>query len=294
MVPKVTVVLRLARRGLWIAFEPVLVQLDRAGGRVSLAWSFAAELVATAAAVVWLALRPSTWTRASRDVLVRQLLFTAVEALPFVLRLSLPMGVLLVVQAEMWLRKVGGEEGIIEPFLWQAMVRELGPLLATLVVIVRSSTAIATELATMRLAGEIDVLDSQGLDPMSYLVVPRVVAVACAVFCLAVVQIAATFSCGYLVGALMGMFESGPHEFFNRLVADVSRDDLLFFLPKTLLAGLFIGVISTLEGLNVRRAMTEVPQAASRSAVRSLSAVFLVSALLSLMVYGRILIFEVT
>ncbi len=258
------------------------------------AWQYATYLVAVVGSSLWLGLWPRNWPRTIRDVLARQLLFTAVEGVWLAIRVALAVGILLVVQVELWLQQVGTGSGLVEPLLWSLVIRELSPLVVTLVVIVRSSTAIATELGTMRLAGEIDVLDSQGIDPMLYLVVPRVYGVAISTFCLAVWFVAATFFGGYLVGAFMGVFGEGVVVFLDELLAQASWEDLWFFLPKTLAAGSFIGAISCIEGLGVRRDRTEIPQAASRAAVRSLSAAFLVSALLSLLIYGRILIFEVS
>lgn len=258
------------------------------------AWQYATYLVAVSGSALFLGLLPGTWPRTVRNVWARQMLFTAVEGVWLAVRVAVAVGLLLVVQVELWLQTAGTESGLVEPLLWSIVVRELGPLVVTLVVIVRSSTAISAELATMKLEGEVDVLDAQGIDPMTYLVVPRVWAVAASTFCLAVVFVAATFCGGYLVGSWMGVFARGPVAFFDELLIHASWQDLWFFLPKTLLAGALIGTISSVEGLSVRRERTEVPQAASRAAVRSLSASFLVSAILSLLIYGRILIFEVS
>lgn len=275
------------------AVGAMLSPLTSLGSGAVGAWEYASFLVAALGAVLWLALLPSTWRRTVRNVLARQLLFTAVDGLAFCMRIAAAVGIMLIVQAELWVRNTGGQ-GLLGPLLFQAIVRELGPLLASFLVIVRSGNAITTELAGMRLAGEVDVLDAQGIDPTIYLVVPRAVGVSLSVFLLAVVFVATTFVSGYVVGMLMGVMSRGPAAFFDQLFAAAGREDLYFFLPKTLLVGLVVGTICAVEGLSVRRAATEVPQAASRSATRSLTAVFAVSAVLSLLLYGRILIFEVS
>ena len=150
-------------------------------------------------AVIWtaltLALRPSSWPRTVRNVFARQMLFTGVDSLAFTVRIALAVGIVVIVQSELWLQAVDQDDLSARLFL-MILVRELGPLLANFVVIVRSATAIATELANMRLAGEVDVLDSQGLDPMTYLVMPRVLSVGCSVFCLG------SSSCSLLLGRL--------------------------------------------------------------------------------------------
>jgi len=236
--------------------------------------------------------RPWCWSRAVWDVFVRQLLFSAVDAVGFATRIAIAVGVMVVVQAEMWLEAVG-QRDLLGPLLLNVLVREFAPLLANFVVIMRSGTAITTELANMRVNGEVDVLDSQGLDPMTYLVMPRVLAAPIAVVCLAVLFVVVSFASGYLMGVLLGTISGGPWLFFEEILGSVGWEELLFFVPKTLISGLFVGAICTMQGLSVRGAVTEVPQAVVRSAVLSLSAVFFVAAIMSLVIYGRFLIIQV-
>lgn len=273
-------------------WEGPLAALNGVGSGALQLWQGASYLMAVAVAVGLLALRPSSWPRTVRDVLARQILFTALEALAFCARIAVAAGIMIVVQAQLYLREAGGAE-LWSSMLIKVIVHELGPMLANFLVIVRSVNAITTELAGMKLSGEVDLLDAQGIDPMTYLVMPRVVGVAVSVFCLSVCFVAVTFVSGYTVGALMGLFPGGPAAFFAAIFAAATLEDLYFFIPKTLVLGVMIGVISTTGGLSVRRAATEVPQAASRSSMLSLTATFFVSALLSLLVYGRILIFQV-
>lgn len=244
------------------------------------------------AAILMLAVRPRSWTPAVREVFARQILFTGVEAQAFALRISVAVGVLTVVQANLWLRRFGSEE-LMGTLLLNAIVRELAPLLANFVVIVRSGTAIATELANMQLDGEVEVLDSQGIDPMTYLVMPRALATSISVFCLGVLIVAGCFVSGYVVGALLGVSTPNLELFMQRIVASASRQELYFFLPKTLISGLFIGAICSVQGLSIRGAKTEVPKVASRGTVLSLTAVFTVAAILSLAIYGTVLAIEV-
>ena len=103
----------------------------------------------------------------------RQLLFTGVDGTSAAIRFGAAVGILLIVQAALWIDAIGMTTDVIAPMLWRAIVRELAPLLACMVVIGRSGIAISTELATMLVDGELEVLDSQGLDPMTCLVMPR-------------------------------------------------------------------------------------------------------------------------
>lgn len=281
----------LGRRLLLVVTVP-LAALEKSGDSALTAWRTATYILAVIATSLALAVRPSSWPRTVRSVLARQILFTGFDAVGFTMRIAAAVGVVVVVQTQIWIQSVGDTD-LPGPLLLKVIVRELAPLLANFIVIVRSATAIGTELATMKLAGEVDVLDSQGLDPMKYLVMPRVLGVGISVFCLSVIFVAVCFVSGFVVGTLIGAITGGPGAFFGSFFRAVSTDELIFFLPKTLIAGLFTGAIASIEGLSVRGASTEVPQVAGRGAVRALTTVFMVSAILSLLIYGRLLIFQV-
>jgi phospholipid/cholesterol/gamma-HCH transport system permease protein len=189
-----------------------------------------------------------------------------------------------VVQTQVWLGKVG-QSPLIGPVLVMVVVREIAPLLVNFIVIGRSGTAMATELATMKLNGEIRVLDAQGLDPFVYLVLPRVVGAAASVFCLTIVFIAVSFVSGYFSGALLGANMGPPSLFVSEIFKAVRPADVLNVIVKTLLPGATTGAICCAEGLGVGAATTEIPQAATRAVVRSVAAMFVLSALVSLLTY---------
>lgn len=242
------------------------------------------HLLALVAAVLGVAVRPRKWRLTVRDVLARQILFTGVDATRFVATIAFMVGVSVVVQAQMWLGKVG-QTGLLGPLLITVIVRELGPLLTNFVVIGRSGTAIATELGSMRVNGEIRVLDAQGLDPFQYLVVPRVLGMAISVFCLSVIFVVVSLVSGYLVGLAVGATSMDPLSFNDTVLAGVSQADVWNFLIKSLVPGLLTGGICCTEGLSVNSSITEVPQAATRAVVRSITALFLTSALVSVVTY---------
>lgn len=284
-------------------FDPFRLAVARVVGWL---WHFFGEVgdlffdrfgrISSIASVLWtslaLALNPSSWTYPVRNVFSRQVLFTAVDAIPAALRFGGAVGILLIVQAAMWIDAAGVSTDIVAPILWRSIVREIAPLLACLVVIGRSGIAISTELATMRASGEVEVLDSQGIDPMTFLVMPRVLAVMISVFCLAIITAVTTVVTGYVVGFAMEAIHTSWREFYAEISGNFEVGDLAFFLSKTMVAGGFAGVICCLEGVNARGSMTDVPRIASRAGIRALTAVFAVSAILSILFYNKILIFQ--
>ena len=230
--------------------------------------------------------------RSVRDVLYRQLVFTFVDGLAITVRLSFAVGVMLIVQTAIWVSSVGGEIETTWPLMVRITIRDVAPLIASLVVIGRSASAIATELSIMQVEGEIEVIKSQGIDPMSYLVMPRVVSTMLAVPLLTFVVLMSLFVSGYFVGSLMDVVRMSPLAFVDQIARCIQTDDAWFFFPKTFLAGAFIGAIGCYDGLSVTASRTEIPRVATKAGVRSLTAVFLISAALSILLYGKLLVFD--
>jgi phospholipid/cholesterol/gamma-HCH transport system permease protein len=129
------------------------------------------------------------------------------------------------------------------------------------------------------------VLDAQGIDPMIYLVMPRVLGILASVFCLAVMFSVFSFLSGYLFGMLLGVARGESQQFLGSVAGAISIRDVANFLAKTIIPGFTTGTICCIEGLNVRGAVTEVPQAATRAVVKSIAAVLVVSAIVSVLTY---------
>ena len=254
-------------------------------GNATLAWlGSVARLAGTLFAVVWKGLQPRTWNHPFRNVVARQILFTGYEATGFVSLIALLSGVLAVVEAQIWLGKLG-QTALIGPVLVTVLVRELGPLLTNFAVIARSGTAISTELANMKVNGEVRALDAMGLDPFVYLVMPRVIGVAASVFCLSVVFCTVSFLGGFACLWLMDAGGLSMSLFFSNVVGALGPADVVILLAKSLLPGMLTGACCCEEGLSVGHAVTEVPIAAARGVIRSIAALFLVSVLISVAAY---------
>ncbi len=280
----------------------VALRSTRYGAYVTLGWIGTAALQyvgriifilsVIAGAVV---LFPSTMfrNRAVRDVFMRQMLFTAIDGSRMAISMGFSVGIILIVQAAKYLSDYGGTFSNIAPFLLQIVVREIAPLIANLLVIGRSGIAISTEMANMRVLGEIDVLEGQGIDPMTYLVMPRVIATSLSILSLAMIVLVALYGSAYWVGFATGAISEDIGEFSRGMLSKLEASDAVFFFSKTLVTGLFIGAIVTTEGLKAGRAATDVPRLASSSGVSALTAYFVVNAILSLLADRKFLIWEV-
>ena len=215
-------------------------------------------------------------------VILNQVRFTGVHALPFLTLASAVVSALVVIQVLSQVSKVGFE-AVLGTVLVAALIRELGPLLTAVVVIGRSGTAIAAELGTNRVMEEITALEAMGVDPLHYVVFPRLVGVTFATVCLVVYFDGIALFFGYVAASLTTGMTMGT---YLRYVLDqLSLADFYVTGIKGLLFGIIIAVLPSFHGLLVRRAPTEVPRAVTRAVVECLALVFLVSGIVSALFY---------
>ena len=217
-------------------------------------------------------------------MLARQIIFTGYDAIGFVAVVALLTGISVVVQAQVWMGRLGQLE-LLGPLLITVIVREVGPLLVNFIVIGRSATAMSAELAGMKVRHEVDVLDAQGLDPLAFLVMPRAISMAACVFGLSILFMLFALGSGYLCGAFLGTGPGDPVIFARSVIRGISPDDFVTVLAKTLIPGLLTGVIASGEGLSVEGLSTDIPQAVTKTVVRATLSVLIVSVIVSVLTY---------
>ena len=208
-------------------------------------------------------------------VAINQVRFTAVHAVGLVLLLSGILSFLVISQAVRQLGRFGVTD-LIGTLMVVAIVRELGPLMTALVVAGRSGTAIAAELATNTVLGEIRALEAMGIDSRQYLVLPRFAAAVSSLFVLIVLCDTVAIGMGYVAAALNGM--SGTR-YFEIVLQSLGATDVWLTAGKAAAFGSILGIVPSYYGLAVRRAPTEIPIAASRATVSCIVGVFICSAL---------------
>ena len=221
----------------------------------------------------------TTLTAAGRAVSLRvainQIRFTAVHAVGLVVFLSGILSFLVISQAVRELGRYGATD-FIGTLIVIAIVRELGPLITALAVAGRSGTAIAAELATNKVLGEVRALEAMGIDPRQYLVVPRFVGGLVSVFVLLVVFDVVAVSAGFAAARFNGM--SGER-YAEIVLRSLAFTDVWLTVAKALTFGAIVGIVPSYFGLAVRGAPTEIPIAASRATVASIVGIFLCSAI---------------
>jgi len=247
-------------------------------------WDELRHAAAVIGTVLYVCVRPRYWVRTVQRAFVRQVVAIGVESIGLVCGLAVFVGITVVVQLAFWVAKAGQSQ-MLGPLLVAIVARELSPALIGIVVIVRSGSAMATELGIMKIAGRVHVLEAQGISPLIYLVMPRVLAAAVSTFCLTIVFILVAFASGYLFGATVGKGSRDLLLFADTLSSAVRPKDVLAILSKSILPGLYAGASCCIGGLGVGGSLTKVPQPTQRALVRSVAGLFVISTVVSLLTY---------
>ncbi len=197
--------------------------------------------------------------------------------LPMFLFLAAALGLLVIGQAVSWLTRVGAIK-YLGTIMVIVVVRELGPLLAGLLVLARIGTANVVELGTARATGEVEALEALGIDPVHYLVAPRVLGMMIGVFSLTVYLILGALVSGYIWAFLQDV-PLRVSDYFRQLAASLSGLDFALLALKTWAFGFIIAIVTCYHGLAQPLHLEEVSSATVRAVAQSVIACVLLDAL---------------
>lgn len=246
----------------------VLNAIDRLGRTVTTNIEYTTRVLL----MVYLSLRATLRDQAQGmrtiiSVISAQIYFTGWQAIPLISVLALASGGIVILQSLSQLTLLGGTQ-MIGNLLVVIIVRELGPLITALVVIARSGTAVASEVGNMRANREIEALESMGINPLSYIVFPRlvggVISVVCLAFYFTVIALIGGFFLTKMINDLSISF------YLDSLAKAIAFEDLWLFLLKNTFSGVIIFVVSCYQGLSVKRSHTEVPVVTTQAVVNSI------------------------
>lgn len=163
--------------------------------------------------------------------------------------LALALGFLVVGQAVTQLSALGASD-YVGSVMVTVVVRELGPLLAAMMILARVGAANVIELGTTRATGEVEALEALGIDPVHYLVVPRVLGMSAGVFALTIYLILGALVGGYLWAFLfLPELPLTPLEYADQIGDALHVMDFVLLTVKTLTFGFFIAVVTCYHGL---------------------------------------------
>jgi len=196
--------------------------------------------------------------------LVRQMVRVGVDSLPVVLLTALFTGMVMALQTFSTLKRFNAE-AYVGSLVALSMVRELAPVIASLLIAGRCGSAMGAELGTMRVTEQIDALEVLATDPVHYLVVPRVWATVLTLPMLIVVGDAIGIAGGYLISVVY--FGANPMTYMENTFQFMDLDDVTSGLIKAAVFGLIISVVGCQKGYHTRGGAEGVGRATTRAVV---------------------------
>ena len=204
-----------------------------------------------------------------------------VNALPIVALISFLLGIILAFQSAVPMRQFGAEIFVAD-LVGLSILRELGPLMTAILLAGRSGAAFAAEIGTMKVNEELNALTTMGLDPVRFLVVPRIIAA------LLMMPLLVIFSdlIGILGGALtMVSFNIPISAFLHEVDSLVDVKDLLAGLAKAPVFAILIAGIGCLRGLQTQTGASAVGISATRAVVSGIILLVVVDGIYAFVYY---------
>ncbi|MGA3174836.1 MAG: ABC transporter permease [Syntrophorhabdales bacterium] len=200
------------------------------------------------------------------DLIFKQMEFIGVRSLWVVIVTGAFTGMVLALQTYYGFRRFSSE-ALVGTTVALSMTRELGPVLTGLMVTGRAGSAIAAELGTMRVTEQIDALTVMALNPVKYLVVPRVIASLLMLPILTVIADFTGIAGGYFVGVkLLGINEG---IFISRIIKYVDLEDIYNGLAKSACFGIILAIVCCYKGFYTKGGAEGVGRATTEAVVAS-------------------------
>jgi len=215
---------------------------------------------------------------------IRQVHSCGVAAIPIVTVICFLMGVVLAYQSARQLEQFGANIFMVD-LVANAIFRELGVLLAAIMVAGRSGSAFAAALGTMKLTEEVDALRVMGLNPNQVLIIPRIIGLMNALPLMTVFADAAGLLGGAFIGATV--LDISGFAFSERLAVAINVNDLLVGLSKAPVFAFLIAVTGTLRGMQVKGSAEELGRLTTIAVVQSIFLIIVADAIFTV-IYSRI------
>jgi phospholipid/cholesterol/gamma-HCH transport system permease protein len=219
--------------------------------------------------------------RVARAVIRPQILVhlhrCGLRLLPMVSFLALALGLVVIGQTVALMTRVGARE-YLGTVMVTVVVRELGPLLTVLLVLTRTGMANVIELGTARALGDVETLEVLGIDPIHYLVVPRVIGMALGVFSLTVYLILIALGGGYLWIFIQDV-PLLPGDYVRQIAQGLTWIDFILLAAKATFFGCIIALVTCYHGLAQPLRLEQVSRAATQAIAQSVVACVLLDAL---------------
>jgi phospholipid/cholesterol/gamma-HCH transport system permease protein len=211
--------------------------------------------------------------------LVYQLYRVGWQAIPIMVLITFLIGAIIAQQGFFHFRKFGADSYVVD-MVGILVLRELGVLIVAIMVAGRSGSAYTAELGSMKMREEIDALSTMGLDPVEVLILPRIIALVCALPVLSFIGSMAALYGGGLVAQFYG--DMAPAIYIARLHEAVSVTSFKVGIIKAPFMALAIGIVACSEGLRVKGSAESLGKQTTTSVVKSIFLVIVLDGLFAI------------
>jgi len=232
--------------------------------------------------LTWIMVQPFRGQRLRVRAALEALVEFGVRSIPIVGMITFLIGVILALQASYTLSKWGANR-YIAVLVAVSALRELAPLMTAVLITGRCGSAITAEIGTMKVGEELDALEVMGLDPIRFLVAPKLLGMVVAVPCVTLVAMLLMITGGWAAGTLIAGVDSAVylHETANALVTK----DLTTGLTKSLFFALVICWVGVYRGFQVEGGAEGVGRKTTSSVVTSIFIVIVVDLVFTVLFY---------
>ncbi|MDR1474952.1 MAG: ABC transporter permease [Holosporales bacterium] len=215
--------------------------------------------------------------------MLKQILHTGFFSIPIVGLTAVFSGMVIALQTYVGFAKFSGESAVATVVI-VAITRELGPVMAGLMVAGRISASIAAELGSMKISEQIDALEVLGVSPFRFLVAPRIWACLISLPLLTVLaDIIGTFG-GFVVGTTKLGFSS--HAYMTQTFANLKMEDVICGLVKSACFGFVIAAFGCFYGFNSLRGAKSVGEATTMAVVAACMGVLVLNYIVTSLFFG--------
>jgi phospholipid/cholesterol/gamma-HCH transport system permease protein len=213
---------------------------------------------------------------------INQSVHIGANATLIIVIMSFAIGFVMAVQSAQYLREFGADIYIVD-LVVIGIMSQMGPLITGVLVAGRSGSSIAAEVATMKVTSELDALKTMGLDPVRYVIVPKLYA---SLFTIPLLIILSNVS-GIAGGASAAYYslDIPPEIFINRMERVMQNKDLLTAFLKSQVYAMIIVLTGSFYGFRVEKGAEGVGKVTTQAVVVSLSLVILADSLMAVLFY---------
>ncbi len=235
-----------------------------------------------AQSLYWIFLGPFKNKPVSSRNFFAQTVFAGIDSLVIVFFVNFFIGMVLAMQSAYQLEQLGAAI-YVAALVGVSITREIGPVLTSLVIAGRVGAAITAEISTMKVTEQIEALETINLNPVRYLVAPRLLALALMMPCLVILGNIVGIVGGYVIGIFNLGLSSGLY--IDTTIQFLTTKDILTGLFKSHVFGVIIAMISCYQGLATEGGAEGVGRSTTRSVVMSFILIIIADAVLTALFY---------